>query len=43
MVRVPAELPSLTAPVSRILLAILVELTTVDVIEVSPQGGRNDR
>lgn len=42
-VRVPAELPSLTEPVSRILLAILVELTTVDVIEVSPQGGRYDR
>jgi hypothetical protein len=42
-VRVPAELPSLTAPARRILLAILVELTTVDVIEVSPQGGRYDR
>lgn len=30
-VHLPAELPSLTTPVSRILLAILVELTEVEI------------
>lgn len=36
-VRLPADLPVLTPPVSRVLLAILVELTTIPVLE-----GRTD-
>lgn len=32
-IRVPTELPVLTEPVSRILLAILVELTTVEILD----------
>ncbi|GAA1195378.1 hypothetical protein GCM10009608_33500 [Pseudonocardia alaniniphila] len=39
IVRVPVGLPPLTVPVSRTLLAILVELTTIEMIEVSPHGG----
>lgn len=36
-IRVPTELPALTEPVSRILLAILVELTTVEILD-GPSG-----
>jgi hypothetical protein len=38
-VHVPVELPSLTTPVGRILLAILVELTTVEMLNVPPGRG----
>ena len=38
-VHVPVELPSLTTPVSRILLAILVELATVDILNAPPRRG----
>jgi hypothetical protein len=31
-VRLPAKLPSLTTPVSRVILAILVELTEVEIV-----------
>ena len=39
MVYLPVELPSLTTPVNRTLLAILVELTTVDMLNASSGGG----
>jgi hypothetical protein len=38
-VHLPVELPSLTTPVSRTLLAILVELTTVDMLNTPPGRG----
>jgi hypothetical protein len=38
VVRVPDELPTLTRRACRILLAILVELTEVEVLD-GPQGG----
>ena len=38
-VHVPVELPSLTTPVSRTLLAILVELATVDILNAPPRRG----
>jgi hypothetical protein len=38
VVRVPDELPILNRQASRILLAILVELTEVEVLD-GPQGG----
>jgi hypothetical protein len=41
-VRVPSELPVLTPAVSRILLAILVELTEVEVLDGPPEGGDGD-
>lgn len=37
-VRLPAELPTLSRDASRILLAILVELTEVEALD-GPQGG----
>lgn len=39
-VRLPAELPVLTRSASRILLAILVELTEVEVLDGPTEGGR---
>ena len=42
MVYLPVELPSLTTSVSRTLLAILVELTTVDMLNASSGGGPSD-
>lgn len=41
-VHVPAKLPMLTTPVSRILLAILVELTEVEVLDGPLGEGRDD-
>lgn len=41
-VRLPEELPVLNAATSRILLAILVELTTVEVLDGPPGGGDRD-
>lgn len=41
-VRLPDELPVLTATASRILLAILVELTEVEVLDGPPEGGDRD-
>lgn len=41
-VHVPVGLPSLTTPVSRALLAILVELTAVQILDAPPGRGRND-
>lgn len=41
-VHLPTELPVLTKPVSRILLAILVELTEVEILGGPPEGTRND-
>ncbi|MCA1709961.1 MAG: hypothetical protein LC808_44430, partial [Actinobacteria bacterium] len=38
-VHVPVELPSLTTPVSRTLLAILIELTTVNMLNTPPGRG----
>jgi hypothetical protein len=35
-VHVPVELPSLTTPVSRALLAILIELTAVEILDAPP-------
>jgi len=42
VVRVPDELPILTRQVSRILLAILVELTEVEVLDGPQKGGLSD-
>jgi hypothetical protein len=42
-VHVPVELPSLTTPVSRALLAILIELTAVEILDAPPGRRRNDR
>ncbi len=42
-VHVPVNLPLLTTPVSRALLAILVELTTVEILNTPPGGGPSDR
>jgi hypothetical protein len=39
-VHVPVELPSLTTPVSRALLAILIELTAVEMLDAPPGRGR---
>jgi hypothetical protein len=39
-VHVPVELPSLTTPVSRTLLAILIELTAVKILDAPPDRGR---
>ena len=41
-VRLPDELPVLTPAISRILLAILVELTKVEVLDGPPGGGDDD-
>lgn len=41
-VRLPSELPVLTATTSRTLLAILVELTEVEVLDGPPGGGGGD-
>ncbi len=41
-VHVPVELPTLTTPVSRTLLAILVELTTVEIMNAPPGRGPSD-
>jgi hypothetical protein len=38
-IHVPVEPPSLTTPVSRTLLAILVELATVDILNAPPRRG----
>lgn len=40
-VHVPTELPSLTPRVSRILLAILIELTEVPVLDGPSEGDRD--
>lgn len=42
VVRVPDELPTLTRRASRILLAILVELTEVEVLHGPQEGGLSD-
>lgn len=42
VVRLPAQLPVLTAAVSRALLALLVELTKVEVLERPPREGAID-
>ena len=42
VVRVPDVLPTLTRQVSRILLAILVELTEVEVLDGPQEGGPSD-
>jgi hypothetical protein len=42
-VHVPVELPSLTTPVNRALLAILIELTAVEILDTPPDRRRNDR
>lgn len=41
-VHLPVELPSLTTPVSRALLAILHELTTVEILKAPAGRGWND-
>ncbi|WP_199444085.1 hypothetical protein [Umezawaea beigongshangensis] len=41
-VRLPSELPVLTPNTSRILLAILVELTELEVLDGPPEGGDDD-
>ncbi len=41
-VRLPAELPVLNRTASRILLAILVELTEVEVLDGPMEGGGRD-
>ena len=41
-VHLPTELPVLTTPVSRILLAILIELTEVEVLDGPQERGGND-
>jgi hypothetical protein len=41
-VHLPIEQPSLTTPVSRTLLAILHELTTVEILNTPPGRGPND-
>jgi hypothetical protein len=41
VVRVPAQLPVLTQQVSRALLALLAELTTIGVLDGLPAGGRS--
>jgi len=41
-VHVPAEIPALTRGASRVLLAILVELTTVEVLDGPPEGECRD-
>ena len=41
-VRLPEEPPVLTTATSRILLAILVELTEVEVLDRPPGGGDRD-
>ncbi len=41
-VRLPAELPVLNRAASRILLAILVELTEVEVLDGPMEGGGRD-
>jgi hypothetical protein len=42
VVRVPDELPTLNRQASRILLAILVELTKVEVLDGPQEGGASD-
>jgi len=42
VVRVPDHLPRLNPRASRILLAILVKLTTVEAPEPPPEGGTDD-
>lgn len=42
VVHVPDELPTLNRQASRILLAILVELTEVEVLDGPQDGGAND-
>jgi hypothetical protein len=42
VVRVPDELPTLSRAASRILLAILVELTKVEVLDGPLEGGAGD-
>lgn len=41
-VQLPAELPVLSPPVSRILLGILVELTEIEVPDGPPKEGSDD-
>jgi hypothetical protein len=41
-VRLPAELPVLNRAASRILLAILVELTEIEVLDGPVEGGGRD-
>ena len=41
-VNLPDELPALNTTTSRILLAILVELTNVEVLDGPPGGGDRD-
>ncbi len=41
-VHAPAEVPALTRGASRILLAILVELTTVEILDGPPEGECHD-
>ena len=41
-IRLPDELPVLTPATSRILLAILVELTEVEVLDGPPRGDDGD-
>jgi hypothetical protein len=43
MVRVPAEVPTLTPRAAHALLAILVELTDVPVLDQPGEGTRDDR
>jgi hypothetical protein len=42
VVRIPAQLPVLTEQVSRALLAVLIELTTIGVLDGLPTEGRSD-
>jgi hypothetical protein len=42
VVRVPDELPTLSREASRILLAILVKLTKVEVLDGPQEGGASD-
>ena len=41
-VHLPPEPPMLTMPVSRILLAVLVELTEVEILDQPPEGAASD-
>ncbi len=41
-VHLPTEPPMLTPSISRILLAILIELTEVHVLDRPPEGDRDD-
>jgi hypothetical protein len=41
VVRVPAQLPVLTEQVGRALLAVLIELTKIEVLDAPPVAGRS--